>query len=334
MAVKSNKIFKFKIPGKLFLTGEWSVLKVNNPAIILPVNKFLEVKIKELDLKDTFFLSSKELNLKNKKNLNIPLQAIFITCKYLSENKIKIKSFDISISSQIIKGLGGSSAVTVGIITAILKLHKVKFNKKIIFKLGAISHYLAQNKIGSCADIACSTYQKTIIYKRFNPDWLKKNLNKLSLKNLVLKDWPNLEIKKINLPKNLLISIGYTKKPALTKNLIEKTQENKNYLKNLENINLVALEIIKSLRTKNFNQNYFLNLINKNRDLLKKLNTKLETPELTKLIETANKLGGAGKFSGAGGGDFGLAFSFDKKIAKKINLSWQKASIVSIDATS
>ena len=50
------------------------------------------------------------------------------------------------------------------------------------------------------------------------------------------------------------------------------------------------------------------------------------------MAEIAEKFGGAGKLSGAGGGDCGIAITFDKKISKKIEKEWEKNTILPIKA--
>ncbi|MEM4363739.1 MAG: phosphomevalonate kinase, partial [Candidatus Diapherotrites archaeon] len=55
--------------------------------------------------------------------------------------------------------------------------------------------------------------------------------------------------------------------------------------------------------------------------------TNLETEELRKIAEIAEKNGGAGKFSGAGGGDCGIAICFDKKAMEKIKEEFRKEGI-------
>ena len=70
--------------------------------------------------------------------------------------------------------------------------------------------------------------------------------------------------------------------------------------------------------------------IKQNRDALvtvERRYTELETPMITKLCNVAEKLGGAAKQSGAGGGDCGIAFMPTKESAKKLIQAWQKAGI-------
>ena len=41
----NEKRIEIKTPGKLFLSGEWSVLEQGNPSIVIAVNKYVSVKI-------------------------------------------------------------------------------------------------------------------------------------------------------------------------------------------------------------------------------------------------------------------------------------------------
>ena len=76
-------------------------------------------------------------------------------------------------------------------------------------------------------------------------------------------------------------------------------------------------------------------LLKQNRVLLKELSDKsknnLETPELAKLADLADALGAAGKFSGAGGGDCGIAVCFDDDSAENVKKAWKENGIVPVD---
>ena len=78
-----------------------------------------------------------------------------------------------------------------------------------------------------------------------------------------------------------------------------------------------------------------LELINQNRTLLSELanssELNLETPALTKLITIAQSHGAAAKFSGAGGGDCGIALCSSMEVAEKIKHDWLEAGIIPID---
>ena len=57
----------------------------------------------------------------------------------------------------------------------------------------------------------------------------------------------------------------------------------------------------------------------------------LEIEEHRKMELIAEKYGCAAKFSGAGGGDCGIAISFDANIAHRIENEWKENDIVPLD---
>ena len=94
-------------------------------------------------------------------------------------------------------------------------------------------------------------------------------------------------------------------------------------------------KLIEALNTNNKEE--VISLLKENRILLKKFsdwsNNTLETVELAKLSDLADGAGAVGKFSGAGGGDCGIAISFDAETKEKIEKSWSENNIYLIKAT-
>lgn len=56
-----------------------------------------------------------------------------------------------------------------------------------------------------------------------------------------------------------------------------------------------------------------------------------ETPKLRQLQELANSVGAAAKISGAGGGDCGIALSYNSAISKQVRAAWERAQIKPLD---
>src|SRR5699024_206463 len=75
--------------------------------------------------------------------------------------------------------------------------------------------------------------------------------------------------------------------------------------------------------------------VKKNRQALSTVgnnaNVDIETPLLGKLCDLAEQFGGAGKPSGAGGGDCGIAFMPSKEKAKDLFRAWEAAGIKPLD---
>ncbi|MBD3231032.1 phosphomevalonate kinase [Candidatus Dependentiae bacterium] len=357
-----KKTIQVKVPGKIILSGEWSILQPGNSCIVIAVDKYVFLKISQsrkikisandIDLKNVLseiknykLIFKSKLTKSQKLKLKLCKKSIEIACKYLSENNIAIKNFNLNINSQISNftlpngktkkiGLGSSSAIVVAIISGLLKFHNFKIQSKkiknIIFKLSSIAHYIKQNKVGSCADIAACTFQKPLEYKRFDPSWFNQQIKTKKLNFIVNIKWPNLKIKPIQLPSDLKINIGFVGFSSSTKNLINQISKNNPNLlsKNFFKINQIVKKLLQSFKqSENPSQkSEILNLINQNRNFLKKIDTKLEPPKLKKMIQLANLTGAEAKFSGAGGGDCVIAINFDKTTESKINQLWQKNS--------
>lgn len=342
------------------LAGEWSILEPGNRCIVLPVNKFVTARIQESE-KIIFNSIDFELNqvvlwwtagqLKIESDLSELLRTKFRVCFYaiqnclqfLTEQGIEIKPFELSIYSELSRvkitesvfakpGLGSSAAVGVAVCMAILKFYGVPHTPDLIFKLAFLSHYFASGKLGSGFDVACSTYQKPIVYKKFDQDWLKlkfESMPNFKLSEIIFADWPSLEIKEIKLPTNMHVLVGFTGQSASTSKMIEKMQKFKQenlvqYLEIINEINSVVLELIEAIHV--CDRTKIINLINRNRILLVKLanasGVGLETQALKNLSDSAQAFGAASKFTGAGGGDCGIAVCFDDFTVKNIISEW------------
>lgn len=367
-------MIEVKAPGKIMLVGEWSILEPGNSCIVLPVNKFVTAQIQE---SKKIIFNSEDIGLKNvvlqwelvnflghiivdpvlpeslMSKFSICFCAIKNCLQFLTEHGVAIKPFELSVYSELscIKiddsnfvkpGLGSSAAVTVAVCKAILKFHDFDIDSaeylELIFKLACLSHYFASGKLGSGFDIACSTYQKPIIYRRFNAEWLEnEHCSTKNISNIILLDWPDLRISQINLPGKMQVLIGFVGYSASTTKLIGEINLFKNsqpdiYQNIMQSINSVVLDIISAIQEND--QFQIIKLIKKNGELLDELSDKsevcLETKELKLLIDLAQICGAAAKISGAGGGDCGIAVCFDEIVAAKITDEWDRAGVKSI----
>jgi len=342
-------------PGKLFISGEWAVLEPKNPAIVVAVKKIIFAKITDSQDKK-IHLSLKNYNLKNlkaefqkghlrflrklkpeeKKLLIFAKKAIEVGLGYLG----KWKPFKLELWARNKEkiGFGFSAASSVAIIGALLKFNKEKLEKEKIFKLASLSHFLAQGKLGSGADIAASVYGGCLACDGVNVNWLKKQVKKeKNLRKIVEMSWPNFYVEKLNLPKELKLLVGWTGRPSSTPELIKKIKRwqkkaPKTYKRIISCISRTTKKMILSFRKKNKKQ--ILNLIKENEKYLKELGeesgTEIVTKKLKVLSEIAERFGGAGKIAGAGGGDCGICFVSSQKSADKIKREWKKNGIIAL----
>lgn len=333
--MKSSSLI-IKVPGKLMIAGEYAVLSSGYPAIVTAVNRYITIKISS---SNRFILSDSSPELPdstwmlNQKGDVIGLDAkehsfmkaaITIAFQYLREKGVNISTFHLEIQNglnDIISGqkygLGSSSASVVGVISAILAFHGLEIEKEqlLLYKLSCIAHLKEQGN-GSGADIAASVYGGWICYYRYDVKWLNHKLNdaNLNLNDLISMPWPGLSINRISLPDNINFIAGWTRHSVKTSPLVSKIEsfqmENKKeYAVFLEQSKAAVMEFIRSCDMNNGEG--ILKAIHKNRTALQYLeyitSLQLETKEIIELCQIADKYGG-GKFSGAGGGDCGIAF--------------------------
>lgn len=336
------------------VAGEFAVLEPNHHLLVMAVDRFVYTKIQDhhrnvVTLKDfnlnnlewKFTENTVEFSITDPR-LSFVRDAITTVLMYLKENGIFPDTFSLTVNSELddvesgLKyGLGSSAAVVTSIINAIL----IKFlpeppSRKLLFKLAAISHIKTQGN-GSGADIAASTYGGVINYTSFQAEWLKKELEReSSIVKLVEKNWTYLSIEQIRFPQNLELFIGWTGSPASTGSLVShikslKHTKPKQYHLFLENSEAAIGQILDGINQNN--EQLFLDGIRKNRMTLSQIGidagVEIETEKLYKLSMAAEQFDGAGKLSGAGGGDCGIAFIPSDKASEGLYKEWIKMDI-------
>lgn len=323
-----------KTPGKLMVAGEFAVLEPYHKLIVMAVDRFVyctirdhsknELSLNDLGLDNLYWeYDGTEVTIDSSDSrLSFVKDAMTTTLTYLQEQAIQVRPFSLSVKSELDDketgakyGLGSSAAVVTSVVTAILtNFLGNNATRKLIFKLAAISHIRTQGS-GSGADIAASTYGGVLLYSSFQAEWLKKLLERKKLSEIVEKDWEYLSIKKLQFPTDVQVCIGWTGAPASTASLVEQISKlKKSNLKKYENFlqaSKAAIDLI-LLGIKENDTSIFFKGITDNKKALAALghvaNVTIETEKLLQLSIEAERVGGAGKLSGAGGGDCGIAF--------------------------
>ena len=342
-----------KVPGKLMVAGEFAVLMPNQHLAVTAVDRFVYATIedateRELTLED-FGLKHLRWNYEQGKitvdlddeRLSFVKEAMEVTCTYLKELGVGIDAFHLSIRSELddesgIKyGLGSSAAVVSAVVTAIMtRFLKEEPDRNVIFKLAAIAHVKTQGN-GSGADIAASVYGGILEYSSFQAEWLQEKYEKASsISELLAEDWVYLSLKPIELPANVYFCVGWTGKPASTTKLVDiilklKETNPTQFDTFLQNSEKAVHTLLKGLEEANLS--LLFEGVKANRRALAEVgeqaNAPVETPLLATLSDLAEKLGGAGKPSGAGGGDCGIAFMSTAEQAKNLFEAWELAGI-------
>lgn len=356
----------YSAPGKLFLSGEWAILEMGTRGIVAAVNKRVHSKVE--DNHSGIYVTIDDFGLKNlyadfdgtklnfaesghDKELQFIKEAIETALRFLSDKGTALKHFrihtwgeetNIDIGGQRKKvGFGSSAAATVAVVASVLEYHGYHANKEEIYKLATIAHYFAQGKVGSAFDVAASTYGGVFVYSRFDPDWLtNKMASGESISGIVAAKWPGFLVDELEIPNDFRLVIGWTKEEASTSVMVKQMNEfKKNNAKEYEaairSVADCAHNAIDAWRDSDWDR-LIIELQN-NQQALARLGkvsgVNIETPGLETLAELANTCGAAGKLSGAGGGDCGIAVCFQEDAEKKVKHVWQNSGFAVLDAT-
>ncbi|MBD1222919.1 phosphomevalonate kinase [Virgibacillus halodenitrificans] len=348
-----NAPMTIKVPGKLMIAGEFAVLQPHHELVVMAVDRFVYATIEDHDanritLNDFGLYDIGWTYADNRLTFSTDDQrtrfvgaAMATALTYLKEKNIHPTPFRLAIKSELddvsgIKyGLGSSAAVVTSVISAILnKYNDEKAAALLTFKLAAISHVRTQGN-GSGADVAASSYGGFLQYASFQAEWLKEQYeNTPTITELLEKDWPYLSIKPVKIPSNVYVCIGWTGKPASTSRLVDdilklKTANQSQFKQFLDDSETAVSNFLQGMTEGDLP--LLLQGIKQNRKALatvgENAGVEIETPLLRTLCDIAENMGGAGKPSGAGGGDCGIAFMPSKKQAEEIVHAWEAAGI-------
>ncbi|AZP03389.1 phosphomevalonate kinase [Jeotgalibaca ciconiae] len=339
-------------PGKLFIAGEYAVVTHAHPAILVAVNQFITVTVEKAEEEGSIHSSlngglpipwtrqNGKLYIDERENPFFYItQAVKYTEQYIQEKNKELEFFHLSVESELDNakgkkyGLGSSGAVTVATIKALLKFYDLEMTSELVYKLAALAH-LSVNSNGSFGDIAASSYTGWIAYACFNRQWVLEQEENMSITELVALPWPDLMIKQLQVPQKLKLLIGWTGSPASTTHLVDKVNHKRGTLEGFFPIFLRKSKTCVNALIDAFETGDVEAIkigINRNRQLLQRLaqqtGVKIETELLSKLVRIAEKFGGSGKSSGAGGGDCGIVLIEEDKDLTSLLADWRKAGI-------
>lgn len=353
------KEVQVKVPGKLYIAGEYAVVEQRQSAILLTVNSFLTVKIKHT-LNDFGSIYSEGFTDEpvhwsradgqvgfehSEKKLKFILSAMRTVEDYVRQSGHRMKFYDVESVSELDSesgakyGLGSSGAITVAMTEALLKFYEMDFSDLLVYKLSVVAQ-LRLEVNSSFGDLAAIAYTGWIRYTNFDLNHVLTALFQKSVKNVVAMDWPFLRIQRLEMPEETRLLIGWTGSPAITDDMVSEVQNRKKLSrKQYEHFLSESRESVNVLMNAlNANAPEFIRMgILRNRHALLKMgeetNVTIETPMLKELCDIAWQHGGAAKTSGAGGGDSGIAFVFDDESANKIIRDWEKVGITNLPLT-
>lgn len=311
--------------------GEYFVTDEVGQAIVIAVNRFIEIETKE---SERFILKSDygiiEEGHASSENMKVALAAVTLAYEYLDYLNLKHKPLELILTSSLLEndvkiGLGSSAVVLVAVLQSILESHNVFLSKLKVFKLAV----LCQKRLGdlsSGGDVAASVYRGMIHYKKYSGQWLSEQEDTLELVDY---QWPGLAIKTLTMPEEYELMVAWTGIPNKTDSFLKifnlyKEKDPQTYKKFTKR----AQEYVKMFVNEEYEE-----AIASYRQLMLELEawTKLniETRELSLAIDAALMHHAYAKISGSGGGDcmFALLPKSNINHKKLIIDSWAKNKI-------
>lgn len=289
-------------PGKLFIAGEYAVTQPGGKALLCPVKLGITT---QLHIRKKFAIRNEQYPEHNQKftqlseikdlRLRLSLEIAKEIALYYGKAWVP---FSIHIQSTLEKdgkkyGMGGSGAVVVSLLGAILKLFLIPFTHIDLYKL-AVKVLWNIEPHASFADAAVSAYNQPIFYQKFSHRVIDF-LNFDHSVQLLQTSWPGLIIQPIKLSHH--IQVIYTGLPA----------QSANFVKDI--VSMIDDSFIKhsnELVERYLNQ-YDLNALHALQNLIKQLGLKADhqliDDEAERLIKQLSSQQIAVKYSGAGKGD-------------------------------
>lgn len=343
-------MIEVKVPGKLYIVGEYSVVIPSHNSVIMAINKFITVKLNESthkgsiksysNIKLVWSRRDDEIIVEQRNDrFEYIIQVMHICDEFIKANGIAPRYYDIEVLSELESedglkyGLGSSASIVVAVTKAILQFYKYEYDNIEVFKLATLaSMKLTMNS--SFGDIAIVCFTGLIRYTSFDREIIKKFYEENGILQTVKLKWNTLSIEKIEQNNSFKFIVGWTKSPASSDNLVSKSI--KQITNNDNFINRFLYESDKCVDDfvdayKSSNYDLLKEVIEKNRNLLLEYSNRygieIERESLKNLIEISKKFNLASKTSGAGGGDCGISISKEDFNYKLLESEWENKDI-------
>jgi isopentenyl-diphosphate delta-isomerase len=313
-------------PGKLFVAGEYAVLRPGSPAILVAVDRRITVTATPAD-DDVVIasdLSADEIRLNRADGLAVGagpppvVSAIEAVDELLAERRLPLPRVRLAIDSDLHEdgvkfGLGSSGAVTVATIAAVLAHCGVSLSTEERFRLALLAT-ARRDTAASGGDLAASTWGGWISYRAPDRAAVVALARRVGVDAALRAPWAGFEVRRLPPPRRLAFEVGWTRRPASTSDrvggrAVSQWRDSPAYRvftrRSSECVTAAADALERG------DDLALLAEVRLARRLLAEADDVaglgIFTDGLTSLCDAAEAAGGAGKPSGAGGGDCGIA---------------------------
>ena len=314
--------------GKLYWAGEYAILEPGQLALIKAIPIYMMAEINASDVyrlySDMFTYS---VDMRPDSSYTLIQETVALVEEYLTAQGVVLQPFSLDIRGKMERegkkfGLGSSGSVIVLVIKAMLAFYDRPAERELLFKL-ASAVLLKRGDNGSMGDIACIVSEDLVLYQSFNRETVAQWLEKEDLQAVLDRDW-GFSIRSVEPALKFDFLVGWTKEVAVSSHMVKQIKNNMN-ANFLQASKEIVANLVNALQVGQ--EETVIDLLEQASQLLEGLSSDIYTPSLRQLKDASRDLKAVAKSSGAGGGDCGIALSFDQDSTTLLKKRWADLGI-------
>ena len=317
-----------KTCGKLYWAGEYAILEPGQLALIKAIPIYMKG---EIAFSDSYRIYSDlfdfAVDLTPNLDYSLIQETIALMDDFLAVRGQTLRSFSLEIRGKMERegkkfGLGSSGSVVVLVIKAILSLYNITVDQELLFKL-ASAVLLKRGDNGSMGDLACIVAENLVLYQSFDRQKVSAWLEEENLATVLERDW-GFSISQVKPGLECDFLVGWTKEVAVSSQMVQQIKQNinQNFLSSSKEMVATLVDALEQGKAEKI-----IEQVEVASELLEGLSADIYTPSLRQLKEASQDLQAVAKSSGAGGGDCGIALSFDGQSTEALKNRWANLGI-------
>ena len=314
--------------GKLYWAGEYAVLEPGQLALIKAIPIYMTAEINASDAYRLYSdMFSYSVDMRPDSSYALIQETVALVEEYLTDQGVDLQPFSLEIRGKMERegkkfGLGSSGSVVVLVIKAMLAFYERPAERELLFKL-ASAVLLKRGDNGSMGDIACIVSEDLVLYQSFDSEKVADWLEKEYLQAVLARDW-GFSISSVEPALKFDFLVGWTKEVAVSSHMVKQIKNNMN-ASFLQASKEIVANLVKALQVGQ--EETVIDLLEQASLLLEDLSSDIYTPSLRQLKDASRDLKAVAKSSGAGGGDCGIALSFDQDSTTLLKKRWADLGI-------
>ena len=317
-----------KTCGKLYWAGEYAILEPGQLALIKAIPIYMSG---EIAFSETYRIYSDmfdfEVDLTPNPAYSLIQETIALMNDFLADRGQTLRPFSLEIRGKMERegkkfGLGSSGSVVVLVIKALLALYDFSVDQELLFKL-ASAVLLKRGDNGSMGDLACIVAEDLVLYQSFDRQKVAAWLEEENFATVLERDW-GFSISQVQPALECDFLVGWTKEVAVSSDMVQQIKQNidQNFLASSKATVATLVETLEQGKAEKI-----IEQVATASQLLEGLSTDIYTPSLRELKMASQGLQAVAKSSGAGGGDCGIALSFDAQSTETLKNRWADLGI-------